>query len=150
MHFSTTGKLTCRIFPSVSTITYPKIIVTGFDRIKNGTDVIFRIAGLKTLPEGVQDYIKIGVSLTYFDYGKVKGYIYEPTGFVVGNTTAAITPIAITPLTLTESSTNFVGNLVNYTFAGTLGAGFANVKTTDYVGIEFEKDTYEGFFSLND
>lgn len=149
MSFSTTGKLTCRIFPSVSTTTYPKIIVTGFDRILKQTDVIFRIAGLKTLPEGVQDYIKIGVSLTYYDYGQVKGFIYEPTGFVVGNTTAAITPISITPLTLTEQSTNFVGDLVNYTFAGTLGSGFANIKITDYVAIEFEKDTFEGYFSLN-
>lgn len=50
----------------------------------------------------------MGVSLTYFDYGKVKGYVYEPTGIVVGNTTAAITPVAIT-LSVSESSTNFVG-----------------------------------------
>lgn len=49
MQFSTTGKLTCRIYPSLSTITYPVIIVTGFDRILKTTDVIFRIAGLKTL-----------------------------------------------------------------------------------------------------
>lgn len=45
---------------------------------------------------GLQDYIKMGVSLTYFDYGKVKGYVYEPTGIVVGNTTAAATPKVIT------------------------------------------------------
>lgn len=38
----------------------------------------------------------MGVSLTYYDYGGVKGYVYEPTGIVVGNTTAAITPISIT------------------------------------------------------
>lgn len=27
------------------------------------------IAGLKTLPASVDDFIKIGVSLTYYDYG---------------------------------------------------------------------------------
>lgn len=70
------GKLTCKIYPSVSTITYPHIIVTGYDRISNNTDVVIRISGLQTLPETVQDYIKIGVSLTYYDYGGVKGYVY--------------------------------------------------------------------------
>ena len=95
MTFSTTGKLTCKIYPSVSTITYPRIIATGFDRIYSGTDVVFRVAGLKTLDENVEDYIKIGVSLIYFNYGRVKGYVYELTGIVVGNTTAGITPIVI-------------------------------------------------------
>jgi hypothetical protein len=38
----------------------------------------------------------MGVSLTYYDYGKVKGYVYEPTGIVVGNTTAATNPVGIT------------------------------------------------------
>lgn len=50
----------------------------------------------------------MGVSLTYFDYGKVKGYVYEPTGIVVGGATAAISPVSMT-LSMTESSTNFVG-----------------------------------------
>lgn len=123
-----TGKLTCKIYPSTSSITYPQIIVTGYDRILSGTDVIIRIAKLKTLPTLVNDYIKIGVSLTYYDYGGVKGYIYEPTGYVVGGTTAATSPAAIT-LTVTESSTNFVGDLVNYTFAGTTSGG--NIVTTN-------------------
>ena len=109
---------------------------------------MIRIAGLKTLPAGVEDYIKIGVSLTYYDYGGVKGYVYEPTGFVVGGTTSAASPIPIT-LTMSESSTNFVGDLVNYTFAGTLGAGFATVDTDDYVVIEFEEHAFEGVFSTN-
>ena len=95
---STTGKLTCRIYPSVSTITYPVIMVTGFDRVYSGTDIVIRIVDLKSLKAGVEDYIKMGVSLTYYKYGGVKGYIYEPTGIVVGNTTAAITPIAINNL----------------------------------------------------
>jgi hypothetical protein len=43
----------------------------------------------------------MGVSLLYYDYGQVKGYVYEPTGIVVGNTTAAATTVAITGLTLT-------------------------------------------------
>lgn len=86
------------------------------------------------MPAGKEDYIKIGVSLTYYDYGGVKGYVYEPTGFVVGNTTAATAPVAIT-LSVTESSSNFVGELVNYTFTGTLGGGFATVTTNDYIGI---------------
>ena len=138
MTFSTTGKLTCKIYPSVSTITYPRIIATGFDRIYSGTDVVFRVAGLKTLDADVEDYIKIGVSLTYFDYGRVKGYVYELTGIVVGNTTAAITPISITSAEVNESSTNFVGDLVNYTFSGTLSAGFADITPTDFIGIEFQ------------
>ena len=37
----------------------------------------------------------MGVSLTYYDYGGVKGYVYEPTGIVVGNTTAASNPVTI-------------------------------------------------------
>ena len=131
-----TGKLTCKLYPSVSTITYPYIVVTGYDRIANGTDVVIRVADLKTLPVGVEDYIKIGVSLTYYDYGGVKGYIYEPTGYVVGGTTAAASAIPIT-LTVSQTSTNFVGELVNYTFTGTLGAGFATVTTNDYVVVEF-------------
>ena len=149
LEFSTTGKLTCRIYPSVSTITYPRIIVTGFDRVYSGTDVIFRIAGLKTLPANVEDYIKIGVSLTYFDYGRVKGYVYELTGIVVGNTTSAATPIAISNANVSESSTNFVGDLVNYNFKGTIGAGFAPITPSDFIGIEFEKSAFEGYFSQN-
>lgn len=90
----------------------------------------------------------MGVSLTYFDYGKVKGYVYEPTGIVVGNTTAAISPVALT-VSLTESSSNFVGELVNYTFTGTLGGGFLSVTPTDYIGIEFQDNVFEGSFSLN-
>lgn len=83
--------------------------MSGYDRILANTDnVIIRIAKLKTLPAGKSDYIKIGVSLTYYDYGGVKGYVYEPTGFVVGGTTALAAPVSIT-LSVTESSTNFVG-----------------------------------------
>ncbi len=105
---STTGKLTCKIYPSYSTITYPIVAVSGYDRVLAYTDVVIRIAGLKTLAAGVQDYIKMGVSLTYWDYGQVKGYVYEPTGIVVGNTTATITPATIS-VGLSESSSNFVG-----------------------------------------
>ena len=90
------GKLTCKIYPSVSTTTYPHIIVTGYDRISKESDVVIRVSGLQTLPKDINDYIKIGVSLTYYDYGGVKGYIYEPTGFVVGGTTVAATPKGIT------------------------------------------------------
>ena len=79
----------------------------------------------------------MGVSLTYYDYGGVKGYLYEPTGIVVGGTTAAIVPVPIT-ITASESSTNYVGELVNYTFVGSLGSGFSTVSSTDYVGVEFE------------
>ena len=64
---SSTGKLTCKIYPSYTTITYPRIQISGHDRILATTDVVIRIAGLKTLSAGVQDYIKMGVSLTYFD-----------------------------------------------------------------------------------
>lgn len=70
------GQLTCKIYPSVSTITYPTIIVTGYDRIYAGTTVRIQFANLKTLPTNVTDYCKLGVSLTYFNYGGVKGYIY--------------------------------------------------------------------------
>ena len=94
------------------------------------------IAGLKSLAADVSSYIKVGVSLQYYDYGGVKGYSYEPTGIVVGPPTAA-SPLAISSLTVTETSTNFVGDLVNYTFTGTLGAGFSPVTSTDYVMVEF-------------
>lgn len=83
------GKLTCRIYPSYSTITNPIIIVTGYDKILKGQIVTLKVAGLKSLPLSVTDYIKIGVSYKYYDYGNVKGYIYEPTGKVVGPVTAS-------------------------------------------------------------
>jgi hypothetical protein len=70
------AKLTCRIYPSVSTITYPTIVVTGYDKILAGTTVSIIAAGLKSLPVGIKDYVKIGVSLTYFDYGGSKGFLY--------------------------------------------------------------------------
>ena len=124
-------------------------MVTGFDRVYSGTDIVIWIVDLKTLKAGVEDYIKIGVSLTYYNYGGVKGYIYEPTGFVVGNTTAATSPVPINNLVVSETSTNFVGDLVNYTFSGVLGAGFASVSTNDYVVVEFEKHVFEGYFSQN-
>ena len=95
---------------------------------------MIQIAGLQTLPAGVDDYIKIGISLTYYDYGGVKGYLYENTGFVVGGASAAASPVAIT-LSVTESSDNFVGNLVNYDFAGTLGGGFSTITTSDYIAV---------------
>jgi hypothetical protein len=40
-------------------------------------------------------YQQMGVSLTYFDYGKDKGYVYEPTGIVVGGATATITSVSM-------------------------------------------------------
>lgn len=82
------GKLTCKIYPSYSTTTNPTIIVTGYDKILSGLTVSFKVAGLKSLPALVTDYIKIGVSYKYYDYGNVKGYIYEPTGKVVGPVSA--------------------------------------------------------------
>jgi len=83
------GKLTCRIYPSYSTITNPTILVTGYDKILSGQIVTFKVAGLKSLPNNITDYIKIGISYKYYDYGNVKGYLYEPTGKVVG----PVTPI---------------------------------------------------------
>jgi hypothetical protein len=102
------GKLTCKIYPSTSSITYPTVIITGYDRIYASSVVRFRLANLKTLAAGITDYIKLGASLTYFTYGGTKGYIYEPVSFVVGPTTAPITPNTIT-FTVNEIGTNFVG-----------------------------------------
>ena len=149
IELSTTGKLTCKIYPALFSYTYTVIHVTGYDRILSGTDVMIRIAGLKSLKANVEDFIKIGVSLAYYNYGGAKGYIYEPTGTVVQGTTAPISYIDIDPLTVTETSTNFVGDLVNYTFTGTIGAGFATVDTDDYVVVEFEENVFEGTFSRN-
>jgi hypothetical protein len=55
--FNTIGRLTCTISLSTSPSTYPTITLTGYDLILNATTVRIRIAGLKTLPVGVQDYI---------------------------------------------------------------------------------------------
>ena len=89
------GRIKCQIYPSVSTITFPTIIVTGYDRIKAGSTIKIQFADLQTLPVGITDYCTLGVSLTYYDYGGVKGYIYEPVSFVVGPTTAVNTPKSI-------------------------------------------------------
>ena len=148
MSLSSNGRLTCKIYPSVSTITYPIIIVTGYDRIRRTTDVVIRILGLKTLSAGVEDYIKIGVSLIYFDYGGVQGYLYEPTGKVVGPTTAAAIGGTYT-FQVTETGDSFVGSMSNYSFAGTLGGSYNPVTTSDYVSIEFPTNFFEGNFSMN-
>ena len=99
--FNTMERIKCRIYPSVSTVTYPTIIVTGYDRIYASTTVRIQFADLKTLNTGVTDFIKLGVSLTYYHYGGTKGYIYEPVSFVVGPPTASTTPKVITA-TITE------------------------------------------------
>lgn len=146
--FNTMDRLTCRLYPSVSSTTYPTIRVTGYDRIANSSTIRFRLAGLKTLAAGVTDYIKVGVELVYFNYGGVTGNLYEPTSVVVGPPTVAISPYAIT-FTVTENSTNVVGELANYTFAGTIANGFSTVSTTDYFAVQFPTDVFERNFSIN-
>lgn len=96
LNLKTMGKLTCKIYPSYSTITSPTIIVTGYDKILSGQVVTFMVAGLKSLPVGLTDYVKIGVSYKYYDYGNVKGYLYEPTGKVVGPVSAKSAEKSIT------------------------------------------------------
>lgn len=90
------GRIKCQIYPSVSTITFPTIVITGYDRIAAGTTVRIQLANLQTLPDGITDYCKLGISLAYYNYGGVKGYIYEPVSFVVGPPTAKATPKSIT------------------------------------------------------
>jgi hypothetical protein len=69
--------------------------------------------------------------------------------FVVGPTTAAIaSPSAIT-FTISEVSTNYVGELANYTFAGSIANGFSPVTTSDYVLVQFPQYAFEGRFNLN-
>lgn len=142
------GKLTCRIYPSVSTVTYPTVIVTGYDKILAGSIVRIRLANLKTLSVGVTDFVKIGVSLTYYAYGGTKGYIYEPVSIVVGPPTASINPYAITA-SVVESSSNFVGELSNYTFTGTIANGFSPITTSDFIAVQFPSYIFEGRFNQN-
>jgi hypothetical protein len=143
------GRIKCQIYPSVSSITYPTIIVTGYDRIYAGTVVRIRFANLKTLPTGVTDYCTLGASLTYFNYGGTKGYIYQPVSFVVGPPTApVVSPSAIT-FTVTEQSSNYVGELANYTLSGSIANGFTPVTTNDYFLVTFPQYTFEGIFNLN-
>lgn len=125
------GRITCKLYPSVSTITYPTIIITGYDRVPAGTTIRIQLANLQTLPTGVTDYCKLGVGLTYFNYGGVKGYIYEPVSFVVGPPSAPVTPKSIT-FTVSELGTNIVGELTNYSFTGSIASGFGPVTPSDY------------------
>ena len=134
MNLVTMGKLTCKIYPATSTITNPTIIVTGYDKILSAQLVTFMIAGLKSLPNSITDYIKIGVSYKYYDYGNVKGYLYEPTGKVVGPVTVKNAAKSIV-VTVTETSSNIVGELVNYYFTCTFTAGVTPVSINDYVAI---------------
>lgn len=106
--FNIMGKLTCKIYPSVSIVTYPTIIITGYDRIYAGTTVRIHFANLKTFAAGITDYCTLGASYTYYDYGGTKGYIYQPVSFIVGPTTAPNTPKTIT-YTISELSSNYVG-----------------------------------------
>lgn len=59
--FNTMDRLICKLYPSTSSITYPTIRITGYDKILNTTTIRFRLAGLKTLPTGITDYLKVGV-----------------------------------------------------------------------------------------
>ena len=102
------GRIKCQIYPSVSTITFPTIIVTGYDRIQQGSTISIQFADLQTLPVGITDYCKLGVALTYFKYGGTKGYIYEPVSFVVGPTTAA-NPVKAITFSVSETGSNIVG-----------------------------------------
>lgn len=83
-------------------------MITGYDRIKAASTVRVQLADLRTLPTGTTDYCKLGVTLAYYNYGGVKGYIYEPVSFVVGPPTAPAAPKTIT-FTITENSNNRVG-----------------------------------------
>lgn len=65
------GRIKCVLHHSVSSITYPTIKITGYDKILYGTTVRFRFASLQTLPQGVSDYMKLAVSLVYYRYGRV-------------------------------------------------------------------------------
>jgi hypothetical protein len=141
-------RLTCRLYPSTSSITYPTIRATGYDKVANGSTIRLQLAGLKTLPFGITDYIKVGVELVYFDYGGVTGNLYEPTSVVVGPPTNPINPSPIT-FTISENSSNLVGELANYNITGTITSGFSNVKTSDYFAVEFPMDTFERKFSIN-
>lgn len=99
----------CYLDHSVSSITYPTIRVTGYDRIAAAQVVKFRFAGLESISAGTTDYIKIAVPLTYFQYGGAKGYLFRPTGKLVGPTTAPATPKAITFAVTESSDNNMVG-----------------------------------------
>lgn len=146
--FTTMDRLVCKLYPSTSSITYPTVRVTGYDRIANASTVRLRLAGLKTLPVGITDYIKVGVELVYFNYGGVTGNLYEPTSVVVGPPTTPIVPYAMT-FTVSENSSNIVGELANYNFTGSIGAGFSPVTTTDYFAVSFPTDAFERNFSIN-
>jgi hypothetical protein len=139
--FNTMGRITCKIYPSVSTITYPTILVTGYDRIYANTQVRIQFGDLQTLPTSVTDYCKLGVRLSYFNYGGAAGYIYEPVSVVVGPPSAPASPKTIT-FTVSELGSNRVGELTNYSFSGSLGTGFAPVTTSDYVLIQFPPYTF--------
>jgi hypothetical protein len=67
---------------------------------------------------------------------------------VVGPTTAPATPKAIT-YTISEVSSNFVGELSNYTLAGSIAAGFSPITTNDYFVVQFPPYIFEGRFNLN-
>lgn len=110
--------------------------MTGYDRIAAASIVRIRFANLKTLPNDVTDYCTLGVSLTYFDYGKVKGYIYSPVSFVVGPPSATGTIKTIT-FTATEAGSNRVGELSNYTFSGQIASGFSPITTNDFIVVQF-------------
>ena len=44
---------------------------------------------------------------------------------------------------------NTVGELTNYTLAGTFGSGFSTITSSDYIVIQFPQYTFEGRFNLN-
>jgi hypothetical protein len=67
---------------------------------------------------------------------------------VVGPTTAAVVPTAIT-FSVSEVSSNLVGELSNYTFSGTIANGFATITTTDYFVVQFPSYVFEGRFNQN-
>lgn len=70
--FNTMSRIKCTLYLSMSTITYPTILVIGYDRVYAGTTI-----RLQTLPTGVTDYCKLRVSLTYYHYRGTNGYMSQ-------------------------------------------------------------------------
>jgi hypothetical protein len=70
------GRLICTIKLGTSPEDLPTVIISGYDEIDPGTQVIIYVSKLLTLPVTVVIDIKIGVELIYKTLGGITAFFY--------------------------------------------------------------------------
>jgi hypothetical protein len=129
------GKLTCRLTPSTKSSENPYILVTGFDAVPAASVVSLAIDGLISLNVSKYETITVAVRIGYRSKNNLYGYLYEPTGLVVGPATGLSVKAATA--SIIEAGLKKVGSLASYTVTLTLPGTASTVTTSDYIRVVF-------------